>query len=174
MRTALLSLAALVVLVLSAAVVIGRGASSTLAPGVVADRIVVEKQARRLTVLKGGATVKSYVVALGRNPIGAKQFEGDGRTPEGEYVVSGRKEDSAFHLALRVSYPTAAERAAAEAQGRSPGGDIMIHGLRNGLGFLGPLHRVYDWTEGCIAVTNSEIEEIWRAVPDGTVVEIRP
>ena len=174
MRTALLSLAALVVLVLSAAVVIGRGASSTLAPGVIADRVVVEKQARRLTVLKGGTTLKSYVVALGRNPIGAKQFEGDGRTPEGEYVVSGRKEDSAFHLALRVSYPNATERAAAEAQGRSPGGDIMIHGLRNGLGFLGPLHRVYDWTEGCIAVTNSEIEEIWRAVPDGTVVEIRP
>lgn len=174
MRTALLALAVLVVLVLSAAVVIGRGAPTPLARGTVADRIVVEKQVRRLTVLKNGTALKSYVVALGRNPVGAKQFEGDGRTPEGEYVVSGRKEDSAFHLALRVSYPTATERAAAEAHGRSSGGDIMIHGLRNGLGFLGPLHRVYDWTEGCIAVTNSEIEEIWRAVPDGTVVEIRP
>jgi murein L,D-transpeptidase YafK len=174
MRTALLSLAALAVLVVSAAVIVGRGSSSPLAPGVVADRIVVEKQARRLTLLKNGTALKSYVVALGRNPVGAKQFEGDGRTPEGEFVVSGRKEDSAFHLALRISYPTATQRAAAEAQGRSPGGDIMIHGLRNGLGFLGALHRVYDWTEGCIAVTNSEIDELWRAVPDGTVVEIRP
>ncbi len=142
--------------------------------GAVADRILVEKAARTLSLFKDGAVLKSYHVALGREPVGPKEREGDGRTPEGSYVIAGRKEDSAFHRALRISYPNEADLARAQAAGESPGGDIMIHGLKNGLGWLGRLHTRSDWTEGCIAVTNEEIEEIWRAVPDSTPVEIRP
>ena len=145
-----------------------------LPDGAMADRILIEKAARTLTLFKDGAILKAYHVALGREPVGAKQREGDGRTPEGSYVISGRKEDSAFHRSLRISYPSEADLARAQAAGASPGGDIMIHGLKNGLGWLGRLHTSSDWTEGCIAVTNEEIEEIWRAVPDGTPVEIRP
>lgn len=116
----------------------------------------------------------SYAVALGRHPLGHKQREGDGRTPEGRYVLDSRKSDSAFHLALHVSYPSPADRALAQARGDDPGGLIMIHGLRNGLGFLGRTHRLLDWTQGCIAVTNREIEEIWRVIPDGTPITIEP
>ncbi|HET9300093.1 MAG TPA: L,D-transpeptidase family protein [Candidatus Polarisedimenticolaceae bacterium] len=149
-------------------------ATSPLPDGAVADRILIEKAARTLTLFKEGTALKAYHVALGREPVGTKQREGDGRTPEGSYVISGRKEDSAFHRALRISYPSEADLARAQAAGESPGSDIMIHGLKNGLGWLGRLHTTSDWTEGCIAVTNEEIEEIWRAVPDGTPVEIRP
>ena len=113
-------------------------------------------------------------MSLGREPVGPKRFEGDGKTPEGQYVIDTRKEDSSFHLALHVSYPSRQDTVYAESQDQSPGGAIMIHGIRNGLGFLGPLHRAYDWTQGCIAVTDAEIEELWRAVPNGTPIEIRP
>lgn len=100
--------------------------------------------------------------------------EGDGRTPEGVYSIDRRKVKSTFHRALHVSYPNDDDLAQAKARSVSPGGDIMIHGLPNGLGFLGKLHLKGDWTAGCIAVTNPQIEEIWRAVPDGTKVEIVP
>lgn len=148
--------------------------SEPLPPEATVDRIVVEKAARRLTVYRDGLAIKTYAVALGREPVGAKRFEGDGKTPEGEYTIDGRKEDSAFHLALHVSYPRPSEIAAAESEGRSAGGAIMVHGIRNGLGFLGSLHTLYDWTDGCIAVTDAEIEELWTAVPVGTPIEIRP
>jgi murein L,D-transpeptidase YafK len=147
---------------------------NALPPDALVDRILLEKSVRRLTVFQDRRALKSYSVALGRQPTGAKQFQGDGRTPEGKYTIDWRKENSSFHLALHVSYPRPADIAAAEAAGRPPGGAIMIHGIRNGLGFLGPLHRICDWTDGCIAVTNSEIEELWRAVPNGTPIEIRP
>ena len=142
--------------------------------GAVADRIVVEKAKRQLTLLKGSEVLKTYRVALGREPVGPKERQGDGRTPEGVYTVMGRKVDSAFHRALRLSYPNTKDVAQASARGVPPGGDIMIHGIKNGLGWIGRLHTTSDWTEGCIAVTDEEIEEIWRAVPDGTAVEIRP
>jgi murein L,D-transpeptidase YafK len=145
-----------------------------LAAEVTADRVLVEKSRRRLTLYHEDVVLKRYAVALGREPVGAKRFEGDGKTPEGQYVIDRRKKDSAYHLALHVSYPDRADRDRATAEGRPAGGDIMIHGIRNGLGFLGPVHRVYDWTQGCIALTNAEIEELWRAVPDGTPIEIRP
>lgn len=145
-----------------------------LAPGTVADRILVEKKARKLTLLRAGKPLKSYRVALGPEPVGDKQCQGDNRTPEGIYTITGRNARSQFHRSLRISYPDAAHRARARRLGCSPGGDIMIHGLGRGFRHLGRLHTLVDWTAGCIAVTDGEIEEIWRAVPDGTVVEIRP
>jgi len=145
-----------------------------LPPEAVADKVLIEKKDRRLTLLSNGKTVKAYKVALGRNPEGKKLEEGDKRTPEGTYLIDRRKERSRYHLALHISYPNSADIAQAKARGVSPGGDIMIHGLPNGIGLVGNFHVKKDWTLGCIAVTSPEIEEIWRAVPDGTVVEIVP
>jgi murein L,D-transpeptidase YafK len=138
------------------------------------DAVLVEKAARRLTLFSGGIPVRTYLVALGSQPVGPKIQEGDDRTPEGSYIIDGRNFNSAYHLSLHVSYPNAADRARALALGVDPGGDIMIHGLPNGFGWLGPAHRERDWTRGCIAVTDSEIEEIARLVSDGTPIEIRP
>lgn len=137
-----------------------------------ADRVVVEKGARRLRLMKGDRILRDYAVTLGSSPTGNKQQEGDGRTPEGLYRIDLKNPQSAFHLSLRVSYPDDADRAEALARNVPPGGDIMIHGLPNGLGFLGPLHRLLDWTDGCVAVTNHEIEEIWAMTEVGTAVEI--
>lgn len=139
-----------------------------------ATRVVIEKGARRLTLLQNARALKTYRVALGSNPVGRKQQEGDRRTPEGSYVIDAHKADSAFHRALHISYPNAADRASAASRGVSPGSAIMIHGLPNDMAWLGTLHTLTDWTQGCIAVTNEEIEELWRAVPDGTPVEIKP
>lgn len=140
----------------------------------VADCVLVEKSARRLTLLRSETSLKTYRVALGRAPAGAKEFEGDQRTPEGIYTIDFHKPDSDYHLALHISYPEQRDIDRAAAQNLSAGSDIMIHGLRNGDGWLGAFHRQSDWTAGCIAVTDFEIEEIFRAVPDGTPIEIRP
>jgi len=145
-----------------------------LPSGITADRVVVEKAARRLTLLRGGIALKTYRVALGRAPIEPKEQEGDQRTPEGIYLIDFHKEDSDYHRALHVSYPEQRDIDRAAAAGVPPGSDIMVHGIRNGLGWIGAFHRRTDWTAGCIAVTDFEIEEIWRAVPDGTPIEIRP
>jgi murein L,D-transpeptidase YafK len=138
-----------------------------------ADRILVEKSARRLTLLHQGKRVKSYSISLGWNPIGHKEEEGDGRTPEGVYSIDFHKPESDYHRALHISYPSASDRARAIERGVSPGGDIMIHGLRNGTGAPGAAPPPRDWTAGCIAVTDQEIEEIYRAVADGTPIDIR-
>jgi murein L,D-transpeptidase YafK len=138
-----------------------------------ADRIVIEKAQHRMSLFANGDLLRSYDIALGYGELGPKMREGDARTPEGLYHIDGRNPRSAFHLSLHISYPSAADKAAAEARGDKPGFDIMIHGIRNGLGWIGPLHRLVDWTAGCAAVTNVEIEEIWRVVPDGTAIEIR-
>lgn len=106
--------------------------------------------------------------------MGRKTQEGDGRTPEGQYTIDSRNSRSHFHLALHVSYPASGDRAAAQLRGVAPGGDIMIHGLPNGLGWLDRLHLKRDWTDGCIAVTNSEMDDIWAHVTTGTEVEIFP
>ena len=148
--------------------------SHPLPADALADRVVVEKSARKLTLFRGETPLKSYSVALGRAPEGTKEREGDHRTPEGRYVIDAHKLDSAFHRALHISYPSPADSAAAAQRGVKPGGDIMIHGLRNGLGWLGAFHRMVDWTAGCIAVTDKQIEEIYRTVPNGTPIEIRP
>ena len=139
-----------------------------------ADRILIEKSAHRLTLLAGDRVLKTYAVALGHGGMAPKTRLGDGRTPEGLYRIDRRNPQSAYHLALHISYPAAKDIRAAAALGVAPGGQIMIHGLPNGLDAIGSLHRMSDWTAGCIAVTDDEIEEIWRAVPDGTAVEIRP
>jgi murein L,D-transpeptidase YafK len=140
----------------------------------VADRVVVEKSARRLVLLRNAKTLKTYRVALGRAPAGAKEYEGDQRTPEGIYTIDFHKPDSDYHLALHISYPETRDVERAAAEGLSAGSDIMIHGLPNGRGWIGRFHRRSDWTAGCIAVANFEIEEIYRAVPDGTPIEVRP
>lgn len=140
----------------------------------VADWVRVEKAARRLTLLGGGQPLKHYSIALGWNPEGPKEREGDGRTPEGLYFISGRNSQSKFHLSLRISYPSPDDIARAAAGGYPPGSDIMIHGLPNGMTDADTILQGKDWTAGCVAVTNEEIEEIWRVVPDGTPVEILP
>jgi murein L,D-transpeptidase YafK len=139
-----------------------------------ADKILVEKALRQLTLFKSGKPIKTYKIALGNNPLGAKVKKTDGRTPEGIYSIDGRNPKSAFHLSLHISYPNAADIKRAKALGVDPGGLIMIHGIKNGLGWIGKLHTLSDWTQGCIAVTDSEIEEIWELVPNGTIVEIVP
>ncbi|MFV0408485.1 MAG: murein L,D-transpeptidase family protein [Paracoccus sp. (in: a-proteobacteria)] len=143
------------------------------APAIQVERIVVDKPARRLQLLRGDKVIREYAISLGAAPEGHKQREGDERTPEGEYLIDWRNPGSVAHLSLHVSYPDAEDRAAAAARGESPGGAIMIHGMLNGWGWLGGLHRYRDWTNGCIAVSNDEIEEIWSLVPDGTPIEIR-
>ncbi|MDO9429581.1 MAG: L,D-transpeptidase family protein [Methylobacterium sp.] len=139
-----------------------------------ADRILVEKAARRLTLLREGRVLAIYPVSLGFSPVGQKAREGDGRTPEGVYAIAYRNPRSVAHLSLKVSYPTPEQAAQASAEGREPGGDIMIHGLLNGLSWLGPLHRLVDWTNGCVGVTNAEMAAIYARVDVGTPVEIRP
>jgi murein L,D-transpeptidase YafK len=139
-----------------------------------ADRIVIEKAKRKMVLLSHGKVLRVYQVALGRNPVGPKTQRGDMRTPEGQYAIDARNAASLFHRSLHVSYPNTADRAKAKKLGVDPGGDIMIHGLPNGQGQIGKAHLQSDWTWGCIAVTDEEIEEIWRLVPNGTPVEIRP
>lgn len=138
------------------------------------DLIVVRKAKREMLLLREGRPLRTYAIALGRTPIGPKRRQGDGKTPEGEYTITGRNKQSSYHRSLRISYPAPDDLARARRSGVSPGGDIMIHGLPNGLGRLGAAHRQNDWTEGCIAVTNDEIEEIWRLVPNGTPIRIEP
>ena len=145
-----------------------------LPAGTKADLIVVEKAKRSLTAYSNGKLIRSYRVALGSSPVGAKEREGDNRTPEGEFTIDSRLEKSAFHRALHVSYPGPADIARAKAGGYKPGGAIMIHGIANGYGWLGSLHTKTDWTRGCIAVTDDEIEELWRIVPNGTRIQIKP
>ena len=139
-----------------------------------ADRLVVRKAERTLTLYWHGAKLKSYRVALGGQPVGAKTARGDQRTPEGLYTSAKRTKETAFHAALELSYPNADDLARAKLAGAAPGGGIEIHGLRDGFDWLGSAHVLFDWTDGCIAVTNGEIDELVRAVPDGTPVEILP
>jgi tetratricopeptide (TPR) repeat protein len=139
-----------------------------------ADKILIEKKERRLTLLSGGEVLKTYRIALGGNPIGPKERQGDNKTPEGIYVIDSRNMDSHYHLSLHVSYPNEKDKKRAAELGVSPGGDIMIHGIKNGFPWVGRSHTEVDWTKGCIAVTDEEIEEIERLAPNGTIVEIKP
>jgi len=145
-----------------------------LPAGLQTDRIVVWKARRQLCLYSHGNLLKTYFIALGHHPIGPKQVEGDKCTPEGKYFIESHKSDSSCHKALRTSYPSAADRARATELGKLPGGDIMIHGIRNGLGFFGRFHRFIDWTSGCIAVSNQEMDQIYLVVQDGTPIEIHP
>ena len=143
-------------------------------PATLANRIVIVKSRHSMTLLHDDHVLKTYQVALGSVPVGAKQKQGDHKTPEGNYTISAKNPHSEFHLSLRISYPNSTDRQRAHKLSVSPGGDIMIHGLMPEFAHLGSLHRQTDWTDGCIAVTNPEIEEIWNLVPIGTKVEIKP
>jgi murein L,D-transpeptidase YafK len=139
-----------------------------------ADRVVIEKSARHLTLLRNGKVLHTYHVSLGPTPIGAKDRQGDGRTPEGLYRIDSRNAYSKYHRSLHVSYPNVADRLRARRLHVQPGGEIMIHGVPNRWRGLSLAFTHTDWTAGCIAVSDAEIEEIWKLVPNGTAVEIRP
>ncbi|HOP39450.1 MAG TPA: L,D-transpeptidase family protein [Geobacteraceae bacterium] len=149
-------------------------AGQSLPRGTRAELVVVEKSKRELTLFAEGKVLKVYKIALGKQPKGPKEREGDGKTPEGLYFIDYRKHDSNFYRALHISYPNKDDSERARKMGVSPGNSIMIHGLRKELEWVGELHRMWDWTEGCVAVTNEEIDELWRVVPDGTLIEIKP
>jgi murein L,D-transpeptidase YafK len=127
-----------------------------------------------MLLLRNDRVLREYEIALGRNPTGPKRNHGDGRTPEGRYLLDGRSEDSAYHRALHVSYPNEADREFARKAGLSTGDGVMIHGLPDGSGWVGGVQSDYDWTNGCIAVSDDEMDEIWGLVDDGTPIEIRP
>jgi tetratricopeptide (TPR) repeat protein len=139
-----------------------------------ADKILIEKNERRLTLISKDKVLKTYEIALGGNPNGPKERQGDNKTPEGTYVIDSRNRDSNYHLSLHISYPNEKDKKRAKQLDVSPGGDIMIHGIKNGFSWVGALHTGVDWTKGCIAVTDEEIKEIDRLAPNGTIVEIRP
>jgi murein L,D-transpeptidase YafK len=145
-----------------------------LSSATIIDRIIVEKSPRRLSIFRDGKRIKTYRIALGRNPVGPKQEEGDMKTPEGIYKIDSRNAQSSFHLALHISYPADEDNKRAAMRGVSAGSDIMIHGIQNGQGWIGAFHRWKDWTAGCVALTDEEIEELWHVTPDGTTIEIRP
>ncbi len=150
-----------------------QGPHTTMAPAPGVDYVLIDKSDRTLALIQNGRPIRTFRVALGFAPNGHKYNEGDGRTPEGTYTIDWRNPNSRFYRSLHINYPNEADKARARALGRSPGGAIMIHGLPNHMSWAGPLHRLYDWTNGCIAVTNREMDVIWRMVPDGTPVMIR-
>ncbi len=139
-----------------------------------ADRVIVRKSERRLELLRGDRVLRSYRVALGLNPEGHKEREGDFRTPEGRYWLTHRNAQSDFFLSIAVSYPNATDLARARAEGERPGGSIMIHGQPNNPSYSREYYRRMDWTNGCIAVTNSEMVDIWLLTPPNTPIEILP
>jgi murein L,D-transpeptidase YafK len=154
--------------------VIAAVAQSASTPTMQADRVLVLKKERTLELLRDGKILKSYKVALGGDPVGPKTRQGDHKTPEGVYLLDYRNAHSHYYKAIHISYPNAHDREQARKIGVSPGGDVFVHGLTNGYGAVGAAHRLHDWTDGCIAVTDDEIDEIWKSVPEGTVIEIRP
>jgi murein L,D-transpeptidase YafK len=139
-----------------------------------ADSVLILKKDHVMELFSGDKIIRTYKVALGQGGLAPKDREGDARTPEGRYVIDSRNAASAYHKALHISYPNSDDRKRAAKLGVAPGGAVMIHGLPNGKGWVGATHRLYDWTLGCIAVTDQEIDEIWNLVPVGTPVEIRP
>jgi murein L,D-transpeptidase YafK len=137
-----------------------------------ADKVLVLKGERKLLLMKGDEVLKTYSISLGGNPVGPKIRQGDSKTPEGNYVLDRHNAHSQYHKSIHISYPNAEDLARARKLGVPTGGDLFLHGLPND--FDGPDEQQGDWTEGCIAVTNAEIDEIWRAVADGTPIEIKP
>lgn len=139
-----------------------------------ASEVRVDKSEHRMQLRRDGQVIASYAISLGANPLGDKRREGDEKTPEGRYVLDWRNAGSRFFRSLHISYPNAADRARAAKAGVDPGGAIMIHGMPNGYAWAAPLLRYLDWTDGCIAVDNVAMREIWKAVPTGTPIVIQP
>lgn len=143
-------------------------------PGRQADRVVVYKSERKLVLQSQGKEIRSYKVALGGEPIGPKTRRGDHRTPEGIYTLDSRNPNSHFYKAFHISYPNPKDVATAKKLGVNPGGDIMLHGLPKEYAWVGKAHTSHDWTDGCIAVSNEEMDELWKLIPTGTPIEIKP
>jgi murein L,D-transpeptidase YafK len=149
--------------------------SGAAPPGVLkADQIVIYKARRTLDLMRGGKVIESFHIMLGEQPVGAKLKNGDGRTPEGFYIIDGRNPSSAYHLSLHISYPNEIDRLTSEDAGVKAGGAIYIHGMPPEFGHTDPIGYFKDWTDGCVAVGNKAIEKIWAAVDVGTEVVIRP
>lgn len=153
----------------------------TLAPGFLhagefplADLVIIEKADRKLHLLRGGEIFRTFTIALGMRPVGDKQKEGDSKTPEGRYLLDRRNPDSDYFLSIHISYPDASDRREAAARGLDPGGAIMIHGQPNTPTRSEAYYRTRDWTDGCIAVSNSDMIDIWLMTGDNTPIEIRP
>jgi len=161
-------------LLFAAALACGAALRGEAAETLKADRVRVLKGQRTLQLLRDGVVLKAYPIGLGPHPRGAKRRRADGRTPEGLYLIDGRTTRTAFHRALHISYPNYADIERARGAGRSPGGAIFIHGMPRSFGHHDPVRFFVDWTDGCIAVGNIAIEEIWDAVDDGTLIEILP
>ncbi len=140
----------------------------------VAEKVVVEKEKRKLHLIKGNEVFRSFDIALGIAPVGDKQSEGDFRTPEGIYTLDDRNPDSDFFLSIHISYPNSGDRREARATGVSPGGQIMIHGQPNEPTYSAAYYKKQDWTNGCIAVSNSDMIDIWLMTPNDIAIEIRP
>jgi murein L,D-transpeptidase YafK len=138
------------------------------------DTVLVKKSEKKMYLLAEGKSIKEYKVVFGANPKGHKQKEGDERTPEGKYVLDYKKENSSFYKAIHISYPNENDWAKAKYSGVNPGSSIMIHGQKNGLDWLSWLSQRFNWTDGCIAVTNIQMDEIWGLINEGTPIEIQP
>src|SRR6478735_11501837 len=162
----------LIVFILGVTIYNNFPAQASLPDNITIDSLVVLKSKRQLLVFSHQQLIKTYNIALGGNPIGDKKYEGDKRTPEGLYVINDKNANSSFHKNLGVSYPNPQDIQEANAIGQPPGGDIKVHGLKNGLGLMGKLHRLTDWTNGCMALTNPEIDEIFAHTPIGTPINI--
>src|SRR3984893_6733100 len=142
--------------------------------GIGVDHVIVYKHDRSLVLLSQEKELTSYRIALGGEPNGPKERQGDHRTPEGSYVLDSRNANSHFYKAFHISYPNPRDLAAARKLGVSPGGDIMLHGLPKEYAFVGKAQALHDWTDGCVAVSNEEMDEIWKLVRVGTPIEIKP
>ena len=138
------------------------------------NKIVVYKSKRQLLAYSNGKLIKTYKISLGKVPIGDKEFERDKKTPEGFYIINDKNPNSGYHKNLGISYPNQEDIENAKRLGKPVGGDVKIHGLRNKMGIIGKFHRWFDWTLGCIAVTDNEIDELYVAVKIGTPIEIKP
>ncbi len=154
--------------------VASQGGTSGPAEAELADKVVVYKSKRQMQLLRTGQILRTYRIALGDNPVGHKRQEGDEKTPEGAYVLDWRNPNSLYYKSIHISYPNAQDREQARRRGVSPGGDIMIHGMNNQTAWLGSIQHWRDWTDGCIAVSNAEMDEIWKMVKNGTPIQINP
>jgi murein L,D-transpeptidase YafK len=152
----------------------GAGLPASAGDFPLADKILVDKSKRKLYLLKNGSPFRSFDIALGLTPVGDKEMEGDQKTPEGYYTLDGRNPDSDYFLSIHISYPNSGDRVAARSKGIDPGGQIMIHGQPNLPTFSQAYYAREDWTNGCIAVSNSDMIDIWLMTPDTVLIEILP
>lgn len=162
----------LIIIIISALLIFYLYPTTKIKEGVIIDKFVVYKSKRVMEIYSKGHKVATYKIALGREPIGHKQVEGDGKTPEGTYTINDRNPHSGYHKNLGISYPNEQDRITAAAMGQKPGGYIKIHGLKNGKSYIGRFHLLTDWTNGCIAVDNVVMDQLYEHVGLGAIIEI--